>query len=44
MVNDAENGAKNWASKVRDLFNNHRFTYVRERQHVLDNKRFLFYV
>ena len=36
MLNDAENGANNWASKVIDLLNNHGFTYVWERQHVLD--------
>ena len=42
MLNDAENGAKNWASKIRDLLNNHGFTYVWERQHVLDLKDFHF--
>ena len=42
MLNDAENGAKNWASQVRYLLNNHGFTYVWERQHVLDLKDFHF--
>ena len=37
MLNEAENGAKNWASNLgRNLLNNHGFTYVWERQHVLD--------
>ena len=42
ILNGAENGAKNWASNVRDLLNNHGFTYVCERQHVLDLKDFHF--
>ena len=42
MLNDAENGAKNWASKVRDLLDNNGFTYIWERQHVLDLKDFHF--
>ena len=41
MLNDAENGAKNWASNVSDLLNNHGFTYVWERQRVLDLKDFI---
>ena len=40
MLNDAKNGAKNWASKMKDLLDNHGFTYVWERQHVLDLKDF----
>ena len=27
---------KKWASEVKDLLNNHGFSYVFERQHVLD--------
>ena len=42
MLNDAENGANNWASKVIDLLKNHGFTYVWERQHVLDLNDFHF--
>ena len=33
MLNDAENGAKNWASNVKDLLNSHGFTYI----YVIDN-------
>ena len=40
MLNDAENGDKNWASNVKDLLNSHGFTYIWERQHVLDLKIF----
>ena len=40
MLNDAENGAKNWASSVKDLLNSHGFTYACVRQHVLDLKKF----
>ena len=40
MLNDAENGAKNWASNIKDLLNSHGFTYIWDRQHVLDLKNF----
>ena len=38
MLNDTENGAKNWEGKVKDLLNSHGFTYIWEKQHVLDQK------
>ena len=47
MLNDAENidGAKNWASKVRDWLNNHAWIYICMRKTTcLRFKRFSFYV
>ena len=40
MLNNAENGAKNWASKIKDLLYSHGFAYLWEIQHVLDLKYF----
>ena len=40
MLNDAVNGAKNWASNVKNLLNNHGFTYIWGRQHVIDLTNF----
>ena len=28
MLNDGDNGTKNWASKVKGLLNNHGVTYM----------------
>ena len=42
MLNNAENGAKNWASKIKDLLYSHGFAYLWEMQHVLDLKYFPF--
>ena len=44
MLNDAENGAKNLASKVRDLLNNHWIYICMGKTTCSRLKRFSFYV